>query len=121
MRIAYTTADPETRTGTRPCSQADHGTTGIGCVALRVNGGSLRWFADGADKWGSTGAEVVVNTTSDLRMGDTEHNTHFIQAHFDEVRIANVFRSDDWIKASLITKRVLAHAWSVTEASQVHG
>ena len=37
---------------------------------------------------GSTGAEVVVNTTSDLRMGDTEHNTHFIQARFDEVRIA---------------------------------
>ncbi|MEC7628380.1 MAG: DUF2341 domain-containing protein, partial [Verrucomicrobiota bacterium] len=69
-------------------------------VALRVNGGSLRWFADGADKGGSTGAEVVVNTTSDLRMGDTEHNTHFIQARFDEVRIANVSRTNDWIKAS---------------------
>ena len=69
-------------------------------VALRVNGGSLRWFADGADKGGSTGAEVVANTTSDLRMGDTEHNTHFIQARFDEVRIANVSRTNDWIKAS---------------------
>ena len=69
-------------------------------IALRVNGGSLRWFADGADKGGSTGAEVVVNTTSDLRMGDTEHNTHFIQARFDEVRISNVARTNDWIKAS---------------------
>ncbi|OUV63921.1 MAG: hypothetical protein CBC82_03825, partial [Cellvibrionales bacterium TMED122] len=69
-------------------------------IALCVDGGLLRWFANGIDKGTSTGATPVVSTTSDLRMGDTEHNTHHIQACFDEVRIANVRRTNDWIKAS---------------------
>ena len=31
-RIAFTTVVPETQARIRPCSQADHGTTGIGCI-----------------------------------------------------------------------------------------
>ena len=75
----------------------------LGARVPRVNGGSLRWFADGVTREEAR-ARVVVNFTSDLRMGDTEHNTaNFIQARFDKA-IANA-PTNDWIKASLTTRK----------------
>ena len=48
---------------------------------------------------GSTGASRCQHHQRPA-YGRHRHNTHFIQARFDEVRIANVSRTNDWIKAS---------------------
>ena len=67
-------------------------------LAMRVGDGALKLFVDGAEVGSAPAAPVEM--AGALTVGASGHNSNYLSGEVDEVEVAKVARSADWIKAA---------------------